>query len=207
MKRIYQLGAITIAVTVLAGCERASGASAAVAPSTASVDSVRLHVDTVHAPEVALVRFRESLAEAETLTGGESSVEGLVARWVAAVETQDTSTLRQLVIDRAEYAWLYYPASTFSRRPLYQPPEIFWFRLQASSEKGIVRVLRRLGGSSMNYRGVRCPRPPRIEGANRIWEYCAVQRSEGSVLRSDILFGGILEREGRFKFIGYGNQY
>ena len=186
---------------LIGGCERANGAGA-------TPEAPVMVVDTIHPPEISLARFREGLAPpAESLPGGESSIETLTARWVAAVESHDTATIRRLVLDRAEFAWLYYPASAYSRRPLYQPPELVWFRLQAGSEKGIVRVLRRLGGTDMGYRSVACPAPPRLEGTNRIWEYCEVRRAEAGEVRSAMLFGGILERAGRFKFISYANQY
>ena len=198
------IGRATVAaltVVFLGACERANGAAAAPAGGSTVVDSV-------HPPAVALQRFREGLTgPVERLTGGASSVESLTARWVAAVESHDTTTIRELVIDRAEFAWLYYPASPFAQGPLYQSPDLVWFRLQANSEKGIVRVLRRLGGSEMRYRSVACREAPRIEGENRIWEYCEVLRGEGSESRAEVLFGGILEHDGRFKFISYANQY
>ncbi len=134
-------------------------------------------------------------------------VAGARARWAAAIEAHDTTTIRQLAIDRAEFAWLYYPASPFAGGSLYQSPELVWFRLQANSEKGIVRVLRRLGGGDVRYRAVACGRPPRIEGENRIWEYCEVRRGGGPGDRGEILFGGILEHRGRFKFVSYPNQF
>jgi hypothetical protein len=192
---------MSLAVALFAACEHANGVGAAPLASQAVID-------TVHPPEVALQRFREGLGEpAVALVGGAASLDALAERWAGAVQTHDTATIRQLVLDRAEFAWLYYPTSAFSRRPLYQPPELFWFRLQAGSEKGIVRVLRRLGGGDLNLHGLECATPPRMEGKNRIWEYCAVRREEHGELRSDMLFGGILEREGRFKFISYANQY
>ena len=201
IRRICGALIVSLSAAMLTACEGANGADA-----TPRVPGAV--VDTVHPPEVSLQRFRAGLVEpADPLGDGEASLEALAGGWVAAVETNDTATLRRLVIDRAEFAWLYYPASAFSHRPLYQPPELVWFRLQANSEKGIVRVLRRLGGSDMKFRGVECPSPPRIEDRNRIWEYCGVRRDEAGVIRTDILFGGILERSGRFKFISYANQY
>jgi hypothetical protein len=200
MRRIRGALIVTLSA-MLTACEGANGADATSAAPAAVVD-------TVHPPEVSLQRFRDGLVEpANPLGDGEASLEGLVAAWAAAVAIHDTATLRRLVIDRAEFAWLYYPASAFSHRPLYQPPELLWFRLQANSEKGIVRVLRRLGGSDLSFRGVECPGPPRTEGPNRIWEYCQVRREEEGATRSDILFGGILERGGHFKFISYANQF
>ena len=190
-----------MAMVILVGCERANGAAAAPPAGSAVVDSV-------HPPAVALERFREGLrGPVERLTGGASSVESLAALWAGAVETHDTTTIRRLVIDRAEFAWLYYPASPFARGPLYQSPDLVWFRLQANSEKGITRVLRRFGGTALGFRDVECPRPPRVEGRNRIWEYCEIRREDAGATRSDQLFGGILEHEGRFKFITYSNQF
>jgi hypothetical protein len=185
----------------LGACERANGVAAVPLDRAPTVDSI-------HPPEVALERFREGLSgPVEPLAGGAPSVESLTARWVAAVERHDTTAIRQLVIDRAEFAWVYYPSSPFARGPLYQSPDLVWLRLQANSEKGIVRVLRRLGGTDMRYRSVACGQLPRVEDENRIWEYCGVQRGEGAEARAEILFGGILEHEGRFKFISYANQF
>jgi hypothetical protein len=198
---IRRAAIVALAVGVLGACKHAKGAASVSAEGARAVDSM-------HPPAVALQRFRMGVARpAERLAGGESSIKSLTARWVAAVETHDTATIRRLVVDRAEFAWLYYPASPFAREPLYQSPELVWFRLQANSEKGIVRVLRRLGGSDMRYRSVACARAPKLEGGNRIWEYCEVRRGEGPAARAEVLFGGILERQGRFKFISYANQY
>lgn len=198
---IGRAGIAALAVVLLGACESANGAATVPAQGWTVVDSV-------HPPAVALERFRKGLTgPVESLTHGASSVESLTARWVAAVEAHDTTTLRQLVIDRAEFAWLYYPASPFARGPLAQSPELVWLRLQGNSEKGIVRVLRRLGGSDMRYRSVACRRAPKTEGEQLLWEYCEVRRGEGSGDRAEVLFGGILEHEGRFKFVSYANQF
>ena len=191
------LAAIALAV---AGCE---GGNPAVA---AQVSTAAVQVDTVFPVEDALRRFRADLLDPSGLRNGEPSVEALVERWVDAVESHDTATVRRLVLDRSEFAYLYYPTSPFSREPYYQPPELVWFQFQANSEKGIVRVLRRLGGSELRYVGVECPEPPKSQGGNRVRERCVVLRAAGADTVSQVLFGGILERGARFKFISYANQ-
>lgn len=179
------------------GGEDRSGASVGAASS----------VDSIFSPEESLRRFRAGLDTAAGLRGGEASPEALAQRWIRAVESHDTLAIRRLVLDRAEFAWLYYPSSRFSAGPFHQPPDLLWFLFQQNGEKGIVRVLRRLGGTDLDYVGLTCPREPRIEGENRIREYCAVRRVVGGDTLSQVLFGGIIERGGRFKFISYTNQF
>jgi hypothetical protein len=192
------LAAIALAT---AGCEGGGP------PVAAQVSTAGAQVDTVFPVEDALRRFRADVPDAPAgLRGGEPSVEALVDRWVDAVESHDTATVRRLVLDRSEFAYLYYPTSPFSREPYYQPPELVWFQFQANSEKGIMRVLRRLGGSELRYVGVECPEPPTTQGGNRIRERCVVLRLAGADTVSQGLFGGIIERDARFKFITYANQ-
>lgn len=198
MKRL-----LIVVPALLSGC----GAPGPMPAETVTGTAPGTTVDSILPPAVALERFRAGGSPVRALEGGEASIGALVAAWVAAIETEDTTAIRRLLVDRAEFAWLYYPESQFARRPLYQPPEILWMRIQVESEKGIVRVLRRLGGSTLGYRAVRCPGPPRVEGANRLHEYCAVERVIGGDTVPEVLFGGILERGGRFKFLGYGTRF
>lgn len=144
---------------------------------------------------------------ATALQGGERSIEALVERWVGAVASHDTATVRRLLLNRSEFAYLYYSTSPFSRRPYYQPPELVWFQFQTNGEKGIVRVLQRLGGTDLRYLGVNCPGRPLVQGANRVWAHCVVRRIMQRDTLTQELFGGIIERDGQFKFISYANQF
>ena len=176
-------------------------------PEQRAPETAAAHVDSILPPHEALRRFRTGLAEpAAGLGGGERSIDSLVARWAGAVASHDTGTIRRLLLNRPEFAWLYYPSSPFAGPPYYQPPDLVWFQFQVNGEKGIVRVLRRLGGSDLRLRGVTCAEAPKVQGDNRIWERCMVRREVEGDTVSQRLFGGIIERDGRFKFISYSNE-
>jgi hypothetical protein len=72
-----------------------------------------------------------------------------------------------------------------------------------SSEKGIGRALRRFGGERLVLRGYWCDAGPERQGPNLIWTGCVVRLDAApDGLR---LFGAIIERAGRFKFLSYAN--
>jgi hypothetical protein len=166
-------------------------------------------IDSILPMDEQFRRFREGLTEATTLTGGASSRDALVASFVRAVEQRDTSLLRDLLMSRAEFAWLYAPQHEYARPPYEMPPGLFWFQLQQQSEKGIGRVLQRLGGRPLQYTGYRCdPASVVTIGNGRTYGGCVL-----SFTRPDIgpdtmaLFRGIYELDGRFKFISYSNAF
>ncbi len=77
-----------------------------------------------------------------------------------------------------------------------------------NSEKGITRVFRRLGGAPFEYRGHACDPQPDVQGPNRVWKRCTTRRITATGDTASLaLFGGILEREGRFKFVSYANAF
>jgi hypothetical protein len=124
-----------------------------------------------------------------------------VRRFVRAVEKQDTAELRALLLSRAEFAYLYFPTSRFSRPPLRTDPALLWFQMQVNGEKGIVRLLRRKGGTDAGFRGHECEDTPVVEGENRLWEKCTVRVADGA----DRWFGSVIERGGRYKIVSYAN--
>jgi hypothetical protein len=159
-------------------------------------------------PEL-LRRFRADLGPAPAaLAGGAASREALVRAFVRAVETRDTAAFRRLTLSRAEFAYLYFPDSPLARPPYEMPPALLWFQLTEGSHKGVGRLLARLGGAPLGYAGHRCAAPPERQGANRLWERCTVRLvgapGDTAVRR---LFGPIVARGGRFKFLGYANDY
>lgn len=163
-------------------------------------------VDSIHPPEEALRRFRDGLPEARALAGGSSSREALVARFVEAVETQDTAALREMVMSRAEYAYLYYPASRFAAPPTRMLPDVLWMLMQQNSEKGIVRLLRRHGGTGMRYRRHQCEDQPAREGETRLWDRCVVTFTRGADTVTMRMFGSVIERGGAYKLVTYAND-
>ena len=163
-------------------------------------------VDSIRSPEEELRRFRTGLAAATALEGGAASRDALIHAFVAAVEAADTVALQRLVVSRAEYAWLVYPSSAFSHPPYYQPIGLAWRLSTAPSERGITRLLTRNGGRSLGFVSYNCPRPPVVEGKNRIVSGCITLLRDGAETVPRRLFGAVIEREGRFKFLSYAND-
>lgn len=164
-------------------------------------------VDSILPVAEALARFRaEAGPRTDTLRGAAPSRDALVARWSAAVAASDTAALNALLLDRAEFAWLYYPGSRMSLPPYEAPPGLLWGQLLASSEEGATQLLRRFGGRPFRAAALRCPAPPVAEGDNRLHERCEVRVTAAGAPAGFVrLFGTILERDGRFKFLGYAN--
>jgi len=154
-----------------------------------------------------LRRFQASVTEQpDTLRGASDSRDALVGRWATALATSDTLALNAMLLDRAEFAWLYYPTSFISKPPYEAPPELLWGQLLASSNKGATDVLRRLGAQRLRVVSLQCPEPTR-EGANLLYDKCLVTLQIGNEAPSTgRFFGTIFERDGRFKFVGYAND-
>jgi hypothetical protein len=164
-------------------------------------------VDSVFAPAEQLRRFREGLAVAGTLSGGATSREALVRRYVEALQSHDTSAIREMTLSRAEFAYLYYPGSRYTRPPMRQDPALVWFQIQQNSEKGIVRALRQYGGEEPGYHSHRCAPDPEVQNDARMWTDCVVVARFGEPdTTASRLFGTIMERRGVWKFVSYANR-
>lgn len=152
----------------------------------------------------ALTLFRRDLEPIAELENGERSIDALIERLVTALEKSDTAALRDIVMSRREFAYLYYPTSVFTRPPMKQEPGLVWFLHLQHSEKGATRLLRRYAGRELRLTNT-C-KPPKTEGANRLWFDC-VQRVVTSGDTTTVrLFGGVYERNRRFKIFSYSND-
>ena len=154
-------------------------------------------------------RFREGLPERpRALRGGASSREGLVRRFVGALERADTAAIVRLGVTRAEYAWLILPSSPLFAPPYNHPPALAWFQLTSASETGLTRLLDRRGGRDLGVLGHGCALAPERQGSNRLWTGCVVRRAgAGGDTVDERLFGPIVERDGIYKFLGFANQF
>jgi hypothetical protein len=153
----------------------------------------------------SLVRFREGVPGVGTLRGGSGSIDALVGRFAKAIAARDSAELNAMIIDRAEFAWLYYPGSRMSKPPYEAPPDLLWAQFLATSDEGAKRLLHRFGGRALSVHSVSCPEPV-VEGANRLHEACVTRLAAGpDIAEPTRLFGTILERDGRFKFVGFAN--
>lgn len=204
-----------ITMAALAGCEReraepdspaARDSSGARAPdSTASrartVDSALTMVEYVR-------RFRATIDETPTrLEGGERSRDALVRSFGEAVQRRDTAALRRMHVSRAEFAYLFFPSNPVARPPYELDPALLWFRLAGETEKGVPRLLERHGGPEFVLVGHDCAPEPELQGENRLWGPCITRfRARAGDTLALQLFGPILERDGRFKFVSYFNK-
>ena len=165
-------------------------------------------VDSILPIAVHLERFRKGLgASPDSLVNASSSVRELAERWTNAVANADTAALNLMVMNRAEFAWFYYPDSRMSKPPYEAPPELFWGQLLASSDEGARAALKAFGTQKILLKDVRCPAVPIAEGANLLHEGCTVTLVVNGKAQPDaVYFGTILERDKRFKFIGLSNK-
>jgi hypothetical protein len=166
-------------------------------------------VDSILPIDEQLRRFRADLPDSvRQLEGGTPTRDALVRSFVRSLESADTAALARLTISRAEFAWLVYPDSPFTRPPYQQAPDLVWMMQMASSRTGLARMLERLGGKNLGFQSWSCAESPDREGQNRIWRDCFV-RFEGAPSPSGALqlFSSIIEREGRFKILSYANAF
>ncbi len=184
------------------------GAEAAQAQHVQEVVAAGGVVDSILPIPVQLERFRADLAERpDTLRHASASREALVTRWTRAVAANDTAALNAMVLDQAEFAWLYYPDSRMSLPPYEAPPQLLWGQILESSNAGARALLNTFGGKPLAVGSLRCPTSAIAEGRNLLYERCTVRlRSAGTTLPENVYFGTIVERDHRFKFLGYANN-
>ncbi len=186
------------ATAPLSACGERSAAAASPAHRAIHVDSIRPRAE-------ALRRFQAGLRPSDSLSGGPTSRDALVGAFVHAVETRDTAELRRLALDRDEFAFIYYPTTPQGLPPYDLTPDLLWFMLQSGSEKGLGRALASRGGRSLGFERYRCDPTPSRQGANLVWGPCAVRHRVDGGAFEERLFGLIVERYGRFKFVSYAN--
>jgi hypothetical protein len=165
-------------------------------------------VDSIFPIDEEIRRFQATVVDTPAaLRGGAPDRDALVERFVAAVEATDTAALPDLVIDRAEFGFLYYPHTRFTAAPYELSPSLLWFQIQNQQSRGLTRLFRRMGGRPLGYRGYRCEDDARLEGPNRVWEACRLLLAglDGDTVEVR-LFGSIVARDGVFKFVSLSNE-
>jgi len=201
--------AACLVAAALLGCDQRTTGTAAHGQGDGSAGArAGQVVDSILPIEEELRRFRADIPEAPTeLTGGATSRTALVEQFVRALEQRDASALTAMVQSRAEFAYLTYPSSPYTRPPYRQSPQITWMLLQNDGATGLRRLVDRLGGRPLGYLGYECDAEPLVEGENRLWRDCRVRRTRapGDTVTGR-LFGVIVERHGRFKFASYAND-
>ena len=190
------------------GGEEDAGLDAADPSVAAHVPSPGTIIDSILPIEEEIRRFRATLSEApERLEGGAASRDELVNRFVAAVEAADTLALRDLLMTRAEFVYLYYPHTIYTRPPYELSPALLWFQIETGTSQGFSRMMEAFAGRPLEWTGYRCGPEPHLEGENRVWPDCRVELAAGGGQPLEAaMFGSILERNGVFKFVSYSNE-
>lgn len=201
----------------------AAGASGAGAEASAPTDSLARArqdsinraqpgyiVDSILPIEEEIRRFTAAVGgtRVAALSGGATSVDALVARFASAVAARDTIALQRMALSAREFIDIVYPESPYTRPPYRQAPGLLWSQIQLPSRSGLRRLLERHGGHPLRIASVRCPGAPERQGNNRLHVSCTVQfATDTGALRDGRLFGTLIERDGRFKFVSFTNMY
>jgi hypothetical protein len=169
-------------------------------------------VDSVRDPETEaeLLKFQASATPVDTFVGAEPSRDALVQRYLAALETRDTATLRRMLVTRDEFAFLYYPTTPQGFPPYRLEAGFMWELLQKGNRGGLTKALRERGGAPLGVSGYECDPVPSREGKNEVWGPCVVLRKpregeQGDPVR-ERLFAQVIQRDGRWKFLNYANK-
>ncbi|MBA3918260.1 MAG: hypothetical protein C0516_06715 [Gemmatimonas sp.] len=200
---------LTAAFSACGGSDNDSARTAAdsQAAHVAEVAAAGGVVDSILPMAEQLRRFREGMTAPDGLRSAEGSRDALAARWLRAIAESDTTTLNALLLDRAEFAYLYFPSSPMATPPYEAPPQLLWGQILASSNDGLPKMLRRFAGKSLSAPTLSCPDSGVVEGENRTWSRCELSfRVNGAETVRGRFFGTIVERGGRFKFLGYANE-
>ena len=164
-------------------------------------------VDSALPREEALRRFREKLPQVDSLAGGTRSRDELVAEYSEALAAADTAALLRLAVTRAEFAWLYYPTTPMGKPPYDMEPGLMWFLHTERSDEGLSKALQLYGGKPMTLVDYDCGPKASHEGENIVYGPCALRwRGADGATLAVRLFDQILERDGRFKILSYGNR-
>jgi hypothetical protein len=188
----------TVGLCVIAACEQ---------PPKAPAVSQATHVDTVLPREVDLSRFRAELGDSiAELDSDFRSRDALVDAFVARLAARDTAGLLALALTKREFAWIYYPTNPIGLPPYDLGAGLMWFQLDGNSRKGLIHALDERGGRDLHVVGYACESTD-TEGENRVHNRCALRKLQapGDTV-PEVLFGGIIERRGRFKLIGFTNK-
>ncbi len=167
-------------------------------------------VDSILPVEEGLRRFRVAIGgdSVRALENGAPSRDLLVQHFIGALAASDTASLAKSLLSAREFAWLVYPESPYTHAPYTQSPALVWNQIQNPGASGLTRLVRRLAGKQLRYDRYECQDKPDHQGRNSIWTGCTVRVAEpGEQVRNRRLFGSIIERDGRFKFVSYSNEF
>jgi hypothetical protein len=220
MQRHLFVGLAVVAGLLACGRMENERIAAADSPQTDSIARARQDsinratpgyvVDSILPVEEELHRFRAAVGgdSAARLTGGTDSREALVRRFVKALVVDDSADFRAMLLTAREFADLVYPESPYTHPPYRQAPALVWNQIRNPSASGLARLVRRLRGQPLAYVSHNCTSRPDRQHRNTIWTGCTLRlREPNGETSAHRLFGSIIERDGRFKFVSYKNEF
>ncbi|MFN8653018.1 MAG: hypothetical protein U0133_14030 [Gemmatimonadales bacterium] len=199
MRGVATIAVLMLGMNMFRGCRSEAPVARAEAQAPAyTPDRLR---------RVQLDSFLTGQPVVTALAGGRSSQEALVRDFVAALEAHDTTTLRSLLLSRAEFGRLYYPTNPQAKPPYDMEPGLFWFMLNQHSAKGLAKAVEMVGGRAWPYAGFTCDSRVSREGPNTVYGPCTVRLVQGTGDTVEArLFSLMLERDGVWKFVSYANK-
>lgn len=162
-------------------------------------------VDSIVSREEALGRFRHGIPAVSALQGGRQTREDLFKAVIGALGKQDTAALATLALTRPEFAYLYYPTTPQGLPPYDLDPSLLWHMLVQRSDRGIRRALNTYGGQQLRLVSQDCGPRATQEGDNLVWGPC-VLRASGRGDTISLAISRIIERNGQYKVLSYGNK-
>jgi hypothetical protein len=163
-------------------------------------------VDSILPRDEDLRRFRAAIPgpPPTALSGGRPSLRALMADYVAALAARDTAAVAALTVNRAEYAYLYFPDSQEEKHGF--PVAVAWLLSEEGSGKGVGRALERLGGTDARLVRADCGAAPKRQGRQAVWGPCRVTVRHRVGERTLPLANAVVERGGQFKLVSGANE-
>lgn len=161
-------------------------------------------VDSIFPPEEALRRFQAEAAPVTELSGGARSVDELLRRYWEVLQSGDSLALRPFVVNKDEFAYLYFPESNEAENGLQ--PHVSWLLYSNNSGRGLTRALAKARSQAQPILGTTCIDRARIMGNNVAHGPCAIIRDLEQRRDTTWLAVHIIERNGVFKLLSFSNE-
>ena len=132
--------------------------------------------------------------------GHPDSPEGLARAVVAALNKEDIAALHGLRVHREEYLKNILPAFP----PINFSPEFAWNNLNKRSIIGVNKWIRRYGGESLSFAGIRFEKPEETYKGLKLLRgtVLSVRTQRGKHVDLRIL-GSVVLRDGRYRLLSY----
>jgi hypothetical protein len=167
-------------------------------------------IDSILPTEELLRRFRTRVggAPVTALQHASDSRDALIARFMKAVAASDSASLRDMALNAREFADLVYPESPNTKPPYKEDPAVMWTTIQNPSQGGFIRLVRRTAEIPTKLVDYRCDGKTEKQGRNTFISGCILRlNGKDGVTTSHRYFGSIIERDNKFKFVSYRNEF